>query len=232
MDYRRYCYSPGHLWTQYVSVALSDSLIGAPGMPDVELSTFDGMRAIHVVYETELATIEYWLVLCGLSASSTAPARYFIDSPGFNSSMLVNVFSGVPDISPTFDAWVSRVPDIKNSLLSSWTTDAPGAVETSRVQNLSGRHQQAIATMHVVSTFECLVTSDQLSAYFVGESSGGFGLPQSSPAPAALSLSSVSLGVETGSVQRALADIASRDVTVSMSPTGPHLNVFGRSSGG
>lgn len=232
MIYRRYCYSPGHLWTQYASVALQDTLIGAPGFPDIELSTLDGMRALHVVYETELDTIEYYLVLCGLASSAKAPVRYFIDSPGFNSSILVNQYGGGPDITGTFDAWLSRVPDVKHSLLTDWTDDAPGAVSTSRRETLGGRHQQAISTIQVVSPMECVVTSDQLSAYFIGESSGGFALPQSSPAPAALSLSSVSIGVDSGSVTRALSDIASRDVTVSMSPQGPHINVFGRSSGG
>ena len=231
-QWRQYCYSPGQLWSQYLTKALQDPYIGSPIFPDVELSTKDGMRAIHVVYETEFDTIEYFFTLLGLPAASVAPVRYFTDSPGFNSSIIVNVNSGDTDISPFVEAWTTRVCDLKKSLLAAWTTAAPSDPSLSSVSSLSGQYQNAISVILVPSELECVCTTDQLSAFYSNSVTGDFGTPHSAAAPVCAAQPSVSVGLDISALSRVGADIASRDVTVSMSPQGPHLNVFGRSSGG
>lgn len=221
--------SPGDLWSAYLNFYYNRSYPLSYVFPNATISTFNGRRALQIDVDGGGAPLDIF-VLNSIGAAEKAPARFFLDSPGFSgSSWLMSAIPDDFDIEFLVAVWTNEIVSVKKAIIDGWSDGSCLDTSLASTSSLSDRFISIVASFPVLTVREALVSVEQGRIMhevapdlqtMVGSASG-----VSCGSPSAV------LSVSTAGIQTSLSDISKREITLSTGNEGPFVSVFGRSQG-
>lgn len=184
--------------------------------PTIVLGVTGGCRSIIVPTpdDPEFDTYTYHFILMSLPGEATAPARWFLDSSGFNSSTLIRRYLGMPTLSYWIDQWIEVLIGIKQLIIEEWTDGVVGESHGAEASGFLGLFVSGSSNFEVITPMECLVTYDQAQVYNIAYE--GWHIESTfAAAPIAGSPLGVSVGLDVSPIVKVLQEILLMDVDIS-----------------
>lgn len=188
----------------------------------------DGRRAVQVDLVIDDNTQRYPFVLSTLSDGQTAPLRYFATSPGSSMNHTLRWFPSTPEYANNFgevvSGWSYVIDGIFETIVDDWTDGTYDSAVTDQIESITGVMGVAIRVHRCFTDHEPIHFSHRLSAY-------------NTEAPTDLFQSIIDAAPSTtGAVHifgglspqgdRALQDIARRDVDITITPESVRYRQF------
>lgn len=226
-----FCQTPGKLWSDFIKLVVTYKSGLLPQYPSVSLSSFDGYRSIVVEWEPEVDPDTHQLVLTSLKSTDIAPARFFVDSPGFQGNSYNYVAPPDATLSDWDDFWSIVVVETKQAIINDWSDAAPADPTYSSVTGFAGNTMSSTAIIPMVTENESLVTVDQ--ATWVMSSTGDWGLniPLWSPTPSGAALN-LTVANNTSPIVEAINQLAMSDFDIQFNHGQVIFSVRGRVNAG
>lgn len=226
-----FCQTPGALWQAFIVGVMAYAGPETPPPTTIALTSFNGYRSISVHRPESGDPNFYHYVLTSLKSTDIAPARFFVDSNGFQGSAFWYVIPPTGNLELWDDFWAENIVETKQAILSDWSDGAPGDPQYASINGLANGIKSSAATMLVLTESEALATIDQLFLAMTTDGDWTLNLQQTQATPFGPGLN-VSVGFNTSAIVEAINQIAFQDFDIQFNHGQTIFSVRGHANGG